>query len=46
MPIEQADVLQKILSHARLEVIADAAHLPHLEHPEEVNPILSSFLLP
>jgi len=46
VPIEQAEILQKILPHARLEVIADAAHLPHLEHPEEVNPILSSFLLP
>jgi pimeloyl-ACP methyl ester carboxylesterase len=29
---------------ARLEVIADAGHIPHYEHPEIVNPLLKCFL--
>jgi pimeloyl-ACP methyl ester carboxylesterase len=31
--------------HARKVVIHDAAHLPNLEHPEEFNRAVLSFLL-
>jgi 3-oxoadipate enol-lactonase len=39
-----ADILAENLPQARKLVVADAGHLPSLEHPEEVNPALLSFL--
>ncbi len=40
-----ADLLMESLPHARNAVIHDAAHLPNLEHPEEINRLVLDFLL-
>jgi pimeloyl-ACP methyl ester carboxylesterase len=39
-----ADILAENLPRARKLVVPGAGHLPSLEHPEEVNPALLSFL--
>ncbi len=44
--VKLADRLTREISGARLVTIANAAHLPSLEHPEEFNRILSDFLSP
>ncbi len=38
--------LAKEIQGARLVTVANAAHLPNLEHPEEFNAIVSEFLTP
>jgi pimeloyl-ACP methyl ester carboxylesterase len=32
------------ISNARIELIGDAAHLPHLEQPQEVAQLVGGFL--
>ena len=34
------------IARARLALIANAGHLPHLERPDEVVPLVRKFLLP
>jgi 3-oxoadipate enol-lactonase len=42
--LETADLLVSKIRGARKAVIADAAHLPNLEHPEKFNRLLLDFL--
>lgn len=44
-PPEKARAMAEAAQGARLEVIAGAGHLAHLERPEQVNAILAEFLL-
>lgn len=44
IPVGQAEVMAKALPHGRLEVVADAGHLPPLEQPATVNRLLAGFL--
>ena len=39
-----ADVMEKQIHTAQKATIADAAHLPNMEHPKEFRDIISSFL--
>ena len=43
-PPHEARVLADTLPNARLELIADAAHIPAVEQPEALNQVLASFL--
>lgn len=43
-PLEKAKQMADLVSGARLEVIAAAAHLPNQEQPEKFNAVLESFL--
>jgi pimeloyl-ACP methyl ester carboxylesterase len=43
-PLEKAKQMADLITGARLEVIADAAHLPNQEQPEKFNAVLDSFL--
>jgi pimeloyl-ACP methyl ester carboxylesterase len=43
-PPEKARQLADLITGARLEVIADAAHLPNQEQPEAFNRVLDGFL--
>jgi pimeloyl-ACP methyl ester carboxylesterase len=43
-PLEKAKQLADLITGARLEVIADAAHLPNQEQPERFNAVLDGFL--
>jgi pimeloyl-ACP methyl ester carboxylesterase len=42
---DAVELLMEKVPHARKAVIADAAHLPNLEHPEEFNRLVLDFLL-
>jgi pimeloyl-ACP methyl ester carboxylesterase len=44
VPVEVTAEIQKAIPQAELHVIEEAAHLPHYERPEMVNPILIEFL--
>jgi len=44
LPVELSADVQEMIPQAELHVIEEAAHLPHYERPEIVNPILSGFL--
>ena len=43
--MEAADLLMNSIPDVRKAVIADAAHLPNLEHPDEFNRVVLDFLL-
>lgn len=43
-PVQDAEALHAALPDSILKVIQDAAHLPHLERPEEFNDALATFL--
>ncbi len=43
-PIELSETVRAAIPQAELHVIEDAAHVPHYEHPEIVNPIVTRFL--
>jgi pimeloyl-ACP methyl ester carboxylesterase len=44
VPVAVTKEILKAIPHAELHVIEEAAHLPHYERPEVVNPILIEFL--
>jgi len=44
VPVTVTKEILKAIPHAELHVIEEAAHLPHYERPEVVNPILIEFL--
>jgi len=44
--VEIASRLAKEIEGARLVTVANAAHLPNLEHPDEFNAIVNEFLTP
>ncbi len=46
VPPSQADVLRALAPRTQVYTIPEAGHMPHLENPEKVNPLLSSFLTP
>jgi pimeloyl-ACP methyl ester carboxylesterase len=43
-PIEMSATLRAAIPQAQFHAIDDAAHIPHYEHPEIVNPIVIDFL--
>ncbi|MCP4753651.1 MAG: alpha/beta hydrolase [Proteobacteria bacterium] len=43
-PLESSDLIRKELPGAEFHVVDEAGHLPHLECPDRVNPILLEFL--
>ena len=44
VPIELSGEVRKAIPQAEFHAIDDAAHIPHYEHPEVVNPIVIEFL--
>lgn len=44
VPVKVSHEIQKLIPQAELHIIKEAAHLPHYERPEIVNPILIGFL--
>ncbi len=46
VPPQQAEVLRMLVPHVTVEQIPEAGHLPHIEQPERVHPLLSRFLAP
>jgi pimeloyl-ACP methyl ester carboxylesterase len=44
VPIELSADVRKAVPQAEFHPIDDAAHIPHFEHPEVVNPIVIEFL--
>jgi pimeloyl-ACP methyl ester carboxylesterase len=44
LPVDLSEDVQKVIPQAELHIIEQAAHLPHYERPEIVNPILIDFL--
>lgn len=44
VPVAAAQDILKAIPQAELHVIEEAAHLPHYERPERVNPVLMEFL--
>ncbi len=46
VPPSQAETLQSLVPHAVVKLIPQAGHLPHLEQPDLVHPLLASFLAP
>ena len=44
--LTRAETVSAALPHARLEVITDAGHMPHLERPDAFAAILTDFLRP
>jgi pimeloyl-ACP methyl ester carboxylesterase len=44
VPIELSDAIRKAIPQAEFHPIDDAAHIPHYEHPEIVNPLVIDFL--
>ena len=42
----QAQRLQSLIRHVRIETIPDAGHMPHIEQPEPTHALLSAFLAP
>ena len=44
VPVAASEQIRKAIPQAELHVIEEAAHLPHYERPEKVNPILMEFL--
>jgi pimeloyl-ACP methyl ester carboxylesterase len=43
-PIALSTTIRNLVPQAEFHVIADAAHIPHYEHPELVNPMVLEFL--
>jgi pimeloyl-ACP methyl ester carboxylesterase len=43
-PVELSTKLTAVIPTAELRIVEDAAHIPHYEHPEIVNPIVTAFL--
>lgn len=43
-PLSTCDRVREIAPQAEFHLIEDAAHMPHYERPEEVNPIIIGFL--
>ena len=43
-PIEMSAIVRAAIPQAQFHPIEDAAHIPHYEHPEIVNPIAIEFL--
>jgi pimeloyl-ACP methyl ester carboxylesterase len=43
-PIELSEKIMAAVPQAEFHVIDDAAHIPHYEHPEIVNPMVLRFL--
>lgn len=44
IPYEHAEQLSRLLPRAQLVTIPNCGHIPHYERPEEVNPLLITFL--
>lgn len=44
VPVETSDLVRQMIPQAEYHEIEEAAHLPHYERPEVVNPILLEFL--
>ncbi len=44
IPLSVCDTVRGIVPHAEFHPIDDAAHMPHYERPETVNPIIIRFL--
>ena len=44
VPFERSDELRKLVPQAEFHAIEDAGHIPYMERPEVVNPILIQFL--
>jgi len=44
IPLSEATAMQQAIPRARLEIIPDAGHMPHLEQADRVNTLLRSFL--
>jgi len=42
LPVAHAQRWQELIEDARIELIADAGHLPHIEQPERVVEIVRS----
>jgi len=43
-PVSDAELMQRLIPHAVLVVVDDAAHMPNLERPGEFNRVLHGFL--
>lgn len=44
IPVSEAQVMQRLIPGARLEVLPGAGHLPNLEQPEKFNALFREFL--
>ncbi len=45
VPFEHSALIRAAIPHAQFHVIENCGHIPHYEKPEEVNPILSEFII-
>jgi len=46
VPPSQAETLKALVPHATVKRIPQAGHLPHIEQPDAVHPLLAGFLAP
>jgi pimeloyl-ACP methyl ester carboxylesterase len=44
VPYAHSEIVMQMMPHAQLYTIEDCGHIPHYEKPDEVNPILLTFL--
>ena len=45
VPFAHSELIQAAIPHAEFHIIENVGHIPHYEKPEEVNPILSEFII-
>lgn len=45
VPFAHNEILRAAIPHAQFHVIENCGHIPHYEKPEEVNPLLSKFII-
>ncbi len=46
VPPQQAETLRQLVPHLTVQTIPEAGHMPHMERPEAVWPLLATFLAP
>jgi len=45
VPFAHSELIRAAIPHAEFHIIEGTGHIPHYEKPEEVNPILSEFII-
>ena len=45
VPFAHSELIRAAIPHAEFHIIENVGHIPHYEKPEEVNPILSEFII-
>jgi pimeloyl-ACP methyl ester carboxylesterase len=43
--VSQAHALSRVVPDARVEIVAEAGHVPHLERPDEVLTLIDAFVV-